>query len=403
LKIIKPGMDTREVIARFESERQALAMMDHPNIARVFDAGATESGRPYFVMELVRGIPITEFCDRNRLPAAERLKLFVTVCHAIQHAHHKGIIHRDIKPSNAMVTLHDGVPVIKVIDFGVAKATAQKLTERTLFTAYGQMIGTPAYMSPEQAEMSGLDIDTRSDVYSLGVLLYELLTGAPPLDNRQLRSAGYAEIQRLIREQEPPRPSTRISTQGGEATVTAASRGTDVRHLCQLLRGDLDVIVMKALSKDRNRRYESPAGFAADVGRFLRHEAIEARPPSAMYKLRKFARRNRLGVGIGALLGVMLLAAGSLGWLAYLGERRHSELEEKMRRAEEDRQRKDEMRRREEWARDVAIPQIERLIGEKHIVAAFRLGKEVHDVLPDEPRLKALVEQWTAVAMLHIE
>jgi serine/threonine protein kinase/predicted esterase len=396
LKIIKPGMDTREVIARFESERQALALMDHPNIARVFEAGATESGRPYFVMELVKGVPITEFCDRNQLPTEKRLELFITVCQAIQHAHHKGIIHRDIKPSNVMVTLHDGVPVIKVIDFGVAKATAQKLTDRTLFTAYGQMIGTPAYMSPEQAEMSGLDIDTRSDVYSLGVLLYELLTGAPPLDKQQFRSAGYAEIQRLIREEEPLRPSTRISTQGGQASITAASRGTDVKHLCQLLRGDLDVIVMKSLSKDRNRRYESPAAFAADVGRFLRHEAIEARPPSAMYKFRKFTRRNRVGVAIAVLLAVMLLLAGSLGWLAYLGERRHGELTEKMRLA-------DEARRHEEWARDVALPKIEGLIDEKRIVAAFRLAKSANEAIPADPRLRAIQEQSTAVATLQIE
>src|SRR5207237_8345996 len=213
-KIIKPGMDPREVIARFESERQALALMDHPNIARVLDAGATESGRPYFVMELVKGVPITEFCDKNHLPPEARLKLFLDVCHAIQHAHHKGVIHRDIKPSNVMVTLHDGVPVVKVIDFGVAKATGQKLTERTLFTAYGQMIGTPSYMSPEQAEMSGLDIDTRSDVYALGVLLYELLTGTTPLASKRLRQAGYVEMQRLIREEQAPRPSTRLSSLG---------------------------------------------------------------------------------------------------------------------------------------------------------------------------------------------
>src|SRR4029077_19948147 len=210
LKVLKPGMDSRQVIARFEQERQALALMDHPHIAKVLDAGATDSGRPYFVMELVKGGPITEFCDTNHLPPEARLKLFLDVCHAVQHAHHKGIIHRDVKPSNVMVTLHDGVPVVKVIDFGVAKAIVQKLTERTLFTAYGQMVGTPAYMSPEQAEMSGLDIDTRSDVYSLGVLLYELLTGTTPLEGRRLRQAGYAEMQRLIREEEPPRPSTRL-------------------------------------------------------------------------------------------------------------------------------------------------------------------------------------------------
>src|SRR5580704_8117666 len=223
LKIIKPGMDTSQVIARFESERQALALMDHPNIARVLDAGATDSGHPYFVMELVKGVPITEFCDKNHLATEARLKLFLDICHAIQHAHQKGVIHRDIKPTNVMVTLHDGVPVVKVIDFGVAKATVQRLTERTLFTAYGQMVGTPAYMSPEQAEMSGLDIDTRSDVYSLGVLLYELLTGTTPLEAEHLRAAGYAEMQRLIREQDAPRPSTRFSSPGDTASVVAVN------------------------------------------------------------------------------------------------------------------------------------------------------------------------------------
>ena len=223
LKIIKPGMDTDEVIARFESERQALALMDHPNIARVLDAGATETGRPYFVMELVKGVPITEYCDENHLTPEAAARLFLTVCQAVQHAHQKGVIHRDIKPSNVMVTLHDGQPVPKVIDFGVAKATGQKLTERTLFTAYGQMIGTPAYMSPEQAEMSGLDIDTRSDIYSLGVLLYELLTGTTPFDGRRLREAGYVEMQRMIREEEPPRPSTRLSISRKSATVRRAT------------------------------------------------------------------------------------------------------------------------------------------------------------------------------------
>jgi WD40 repeat protein/serine/threonine protein kinase len=312
LKIIKPGMDSREVIARFESERQALALMDHPNVARVLDAGATASGRPYFVMELVRGVPITDFCDKNHLSAAGRLELFIDVCRAVQHAHQKGIIHRDLKPSNILVTLHDGRPVPKVIDFGVAKATSQQLTQKTLFTAYGQMVGTPAYMSPEQAEMSGLDIDTRSDIYALGVLLYELLTGTTPLESKRLREAGYAEMQRMIREDEPPRPSTRLSSLGGEATVLAGNRGTDVKHLAQLLRGDLDWIVMKALEKDRNRRYETPGAFAADVQRFLHNEAILARPPSALYRLRKFARRNR-AVVLTAALGALLLLLGITG------------------------------------------------------------------------------------------
>src|SRR5262245_42242886 len=294
LKVIKPGMDTRQIIARFEAERQALSLMDHPNIARVLDAGATGSGRPYFVMELVKGVSITEFCDKNQLAPEARLKLFIDVCHAIQHAHHKGVIHRDIKPTNVMVTLHDGNPVVKVIDFGVAKATVQRLTERTLFTAYGQMVGTPAYMSPEQAEMSGLDIDTRSDVYALGVLLYELLTGTTPLEGKRLRDAGYVEMQRLIREEEAPRPSTRLSSLGDSATVLAGNRGMDARRLAQLLAGDLDGVVMKALEKDRTRRYETANGFAMDVQRYLHHEAILARPPATAYKLKKFAQRNRV-------------------------------------------------------------------------------------------------------------
>ncbi len=307
LKIIKPGMDTRQVIARFESERQALAIMDHPNIAKVLDAGATESGRPYFVMELVKGIPITEFCDKNHMAAEARLKLFIDVCHAIQHAHHKGIIHRDIKPSNVMVTLHDGAPVVKVIDFGVAKATAQRLTERTLFTAFGQMIGTPAYMSPEQAEMSGLDIDTRSDIFSLGVLLYELLTGTTPLDVQQLRKAGYAEMQRMIRDEAAPRPSTRMSSMGDSATVFAGNRGTDVKQLSRLLSGDLDWIVMKALEKDRNRRYGTPGNFAEDLQRYLQNDPVVACPPSSWYRFRKFARRNRVALITALLVSVALV------------------------------------------------------------------------------------------------
>jgi serine/threonine protein kinase len=317
LKIIKPGMDTGQVIARFESERQALAIMDHPNIARVLDAGATASGHPYFVMELVRGVPITEFCDKNHLPPEDRLKLFVDVCHAIQHAHHKGIIHRDIKPSNVLVTLHDGVPVVKVIDFGVAKATVQKLTERTLFTAFGQMIGTPEYMSPEQAEMSGLDIDTRSDVYSLGVLLYELLTGTTPLEAKRLREAGYAKMQKLIQEEEPPRPSTRLSSLGVTATLVAGNRGLDVKRLVLLLSGDLDWVVMKALEKERSRRYPTPDSFAEDIERYLHDEAITARPPSSAYRLKKLVQRNKTAVFTAALVALALLVgSGVATWQA---------------------------------------------------------------------------------------
>ena len=317
LKIIKPGMDSAEVIARFESERQALALMDHPNVAKVLDAGATRSGHPFFVMELVKGVPITEFCDKNRCSPEARLKLFRDVCHAIQHAHQKGIIHRDIKPSNVLVTLHDGEPVVKVIDFGVAKAIAQKLTERTLFTAHGQMIGTPAYMSPEQAEMSGLDIDTRTDVYSLGVLLYELLTGTTPLEAERLREAGYAEMQRMICEQDPPRPSTRLSSLKDSATVLAGNRGLDVKRLVKLLSGDLDWIVMKSLEKERNRRYATPGNFAEDVERYLRHEAIAARPPSSAYRLKKFAQRNRVAVLTSALVAIALVGGSAVAiWQA---------------------------------------------------------------------------------------
>ena len=281
--------------------------MEHPNIARVLVGGTTDNGRPYFVMELVKGIPLTQFCDDNKLGLRQRLALFSAVCKAIQHAHHKGVIHRDIKPSNVMVTLHDGQPVPKVIDFGVSKAISQQLTEKTMFTAYGQMSGTPAYMSPEQAEMSGLDIDTRSDVYSLGVLLYELLTSSTPLEAKSLRDKAYAELQRMIREDEPPRPSLRVSTLGESTALIAAQRGTGPRELGAVLRGELDWIVMKALEKNRDRRYESANTFAADVERYLRHEAVEACPPSAVYRVRKFIRRNRIACTTGSLVTLSLL------------------------------------------------------------------------------------------------
>jgi serine/threonine protein kinase/tetratricopeptide (TPR) repeat protein len=321
LKVLKPGMDTKEVIARFESERQALALMDHPGIARVLDAGATDSGRPYFVMELVHALSITEFCDNNRLVPEARLKLFLEVCQAIQHAHHKGVIHRDIKPTNVLVTLHNGVPVVKVIDFGVAKAMVHRLTERTLFTTCGQMIGTPAYMSPEQADASGLDIDTRSDVYALGVLLYELLTGTTPLEGK-LHEAGYAEMQRLIREEEAPRPSTRLWSLGSSASVVAGNRGLDVKRLLQYLSGDLDWVVMKALEKDRNRRYETPGSLADDIERYLHREAVLARPPSKAYRLRKFVQRNRAAVLTGSLIAAALVVGAMVAtWQAVVATR----------------------------------------------------------------------------------
>jgi serine/threonine protein kinase len=313
LKVLKPGMDTRQVVARFEAERQALALMDHPHIAHVFDGGETSSGRPYFVMELVRGVPITDFCDRNQLPVRERLQLFVSVCQAVQHAHQKGIIHRDLKPSNVLVTMHDDKAVPKVIDFGIAKATSQQLTEKTLFTNFAQMLGTPLYMSPEQAQMSGLDIDTRSDIYSLGVLLYELLTGTTPFDQERMRTVAYDEMQRIIREEEPPRPSTRISTLGPAAVTVSANRSSEPKQLSQLCRRELDWIVMKALEKDRNRRYESANAFAADVERYLHDESVEACPPSLRYWFRKFARRNKVllctifAVSVAVVLAVAVL------------------------------------------------------------------------------------------------
>ena len=312
LKVIKPGMDTRQVIARFEAERQALAVMDHPNIARVLDAGTTESGRPYFVMELVRGVAITAYCDQHSLPIRERLCLFVSVCQAIQHAHTKGIIHRDIKPSNVLVTRQEGQPLAKVIDFGIAKAIGQQLTDKTLFTEFAQMIGTPLYMSPEQAELSSADIDTRSDIYSLGVLLYELLTGTTPFGKERLLTAPYDEIRRIIREEDPPKPSTRFTTHRQPCTVSA-SRNSDTKHLQQVVRGELDWIVMKCLEKDRNRRYESAGVLAADVQRYLADEPVQAFPPSAWYRFGKFARRNKgVLVTAGVIATALLLALASL-------------------------------------------------------------------------------------------
>ena len=295
LKVIKLGMDTKQVVARFEAERQALAMMDHPNIAKVLDAGATETGRPYFVMELVRGIKITDYCDQANLSTKERLDLFIKVCQAIQHAHQKGIIHRDIKPSNILVTLHDGVPVPKVIDFGIAKATEGRLTDATVYTQLHQFIGTPAYMSPEQAEMSGLDIDTRSDIYSLGVLLYELLAGTTPFDAQELMSLGIDAMRKTIREKEPVRPSTRLATlQGDELTTAAKRRAVEAPKLIHQLKGDLDWIVMKCLEKDRTRRYETANGLMSDLKRHLENEPVVARPPSTAYRFQKMVRRNKL-------------------------------------------------------------------------------------------------------------
>jgi serine/threonine protein kinase/Flp pilus assembly protein TadD len=334
LKVIKPGMDSRLVVARFEAERQALALMDHVNIARVFDGGTTENGRPFFVMELVHGVPITRYCDDNRLTPRQRLELFVPVCQAIQHAHQKGIIHRDIKPSNVMITLYEGKPVPKVIDFGVAKAIGQQLTERTLCTQYGALVGTFEYMSPEQAEMSALGVDTRSDIYSLGVLLYELLTGSTPLTHKRMKEAAYAEILRMIKEEEPPKPSTRLSDSGEALASISANRHMEPAKLTKLVRGELDWIVMKTLEKDRNRRYETAKDFATDVQRYLADEPVLAGRPSTGYRLGKFIRRNRRPVLAASLL-VLALVGGIVGttWQAVRATRAHRQAEANRRKA----------------------------------------------------------------------
>jgi serine/threonine protein kinase/tetratricopeptide (TPR) repeat protein len=317
VKVVKAGMDSKQVLARFEAERQALALMEHPNIARVLDAGTTAAGRPYFVMELVKGLPITRYCDERRLTPRQRLELFVPVCLAVQHAHQKGIIHRDLKPSNVLVAPYDGKPVPKVIDFGIAKAAGQQLTEKTLVTGFGAVVGTLEYMSPEQAELNQLDIDTRSDIYSLGVLLYELLTGTTPLEKERLKEAALLEVLRLIREEEPPRPSTRLSESKDALPSISAQRQMEPAKLTKLVRGELDWIVMKALEKDRNRRYETANGFALDIQRLLADEPVQACPPSAWYRFRKFSRRNKTSLSAaGLVLVALLLGSGISTWQA---------------------------------------------------------------------------------------
>jgi serine/threonine protein kinase/tetratricopeptide (TPR) repeat protein len=352
LKIVKAGMDTRQVIARFEAERQALALMDHPNIAKVLDAGATEVGRPFFVMELVRGVSITKYCDERRLTPRDRLLLFVQVCAAVQHAHQKGIIHRDLKPSNVLVASYDGQPVPKVIDFGVAKATGVRLTERTLFTGFGAMVGTLEYMSPEQAGLNQLDIDTRSDIYSLGVLLYELLTGTTPLEGKRLKEAALVEALRAIREEEPARPSARLGTTAGLPAI-ALNRGVDPDRLNGLVRGDLDWIVMKCLEKDRARRYDTASTLARDIERFLYDEPVQARPPTTAYRFQKFARRHRPALVTSAVLGLFLLvsigvAAGAVGWAARDRAARRAAVEREAAKALEE---------AEHWCRRDSLPE----------------------------------------------
>jgi eukaryotic-like serine/threonine-protein kinase len=318
LKVVKPGMDSKTVLARFEAERQALALMDHPNIAKVLDAGVTESGRPYFVMELVRGVPITDYCDEARLTPRQRLDLFLAVCRAIQHAHRKGVIHRDIKPSNVLVTLYDAHPVPKVIDFGIAKAVGTAFAGHSVYTGFAQLVGTPMYMSPEQAEMTAQDVDTRADVYALGVVLYELLTGTTPFDGETLRQAGFDEMRRIIREDEPARPSHRVTTMAAEKQSTVSGqRGVDGRQLGRQLRGGLDWVVMTCLAKDRTRRYESAGALAADIERYMRDEPVAACPPSTSYRLRTFSRRNRRALATVGVIGAALVAATAVSvWQA---------------------------------------------------------------------------------------
>ncbi len=316
LKLIKLGMDSRQILARFAAERQALALMDHPNIAKVLDAGATDSGRPFFVMELVKGVPITRFCDERQLSPRERLELFIPVCHAIQHAHQKGVIHRDIKPTNVLVALYDDRPMPKVIDFGVAKAAGSQLTDASLVTGFGAIVGTPEYMSPEQAQLNQLDIDTRSDVYALGVLLYELLTGTTPFDRKRLGHDALLEVLRVIREEEPPRPSARLSTSETLASI-AATRRTEPAQLTRLVRGELDWIVMKCLEKERSRRYETANGLARDLERYLHDDVVEAQPPSAGYRLRKLLRKHRIAITtVSAFVGLLIMAAAISAVLA---------------------------------------------------------------------------------------
>ena len=416
LKIIKPGMDSRQVIARFEAERQALALMDHPNIARVLDAGATESGRPYFVMELVKGVAVTQYADEHQLTPRERLELFLPVCKAVQHAHQKGVVHRDIKPTNVLVAEYDNHAVPKVIDFGVAKATSQRLTERTMFTEFGQLVGTLEYMSPEQAKLNQLDIDTRTDIYSLGVLLYELLTGETPFDRQRLRSAAFDEVLRIIREEDPPRPSTRLSSSDALPSI-AACRHLDPQKLKKIVRGELDWVVMKALEKDRNRRYETASGLASDLERYLSNEPVHAGPPSASYRLRKLASRHRGPLAVGTAF-VLLLAVASVvsTWQAVRAIRAERQVSRERDQVIAEKQRSDELRIAADQARQLEQEQrtlaearrreaeAERAKAEKQraIAVEQRMLAEQQRELADEQRAVAEERRSEAIKMERI-
>jgi serine/threonine protein kinase len=399
VKIIKLGMDTKSVVSRFEAERQALAMMDHPNIARVLDAGATESGRPYFVMELVRGVKITEYCDGSELDTQQRLKLFIQVCQAIQHAHQKGVIHRDIKPSNILVTIIDGLPVPKVIDFGIAKAVAGRLTDNTIFTAFEQFVGTPAYMSPEQAVMSGVDVDTRSDIYSLGVLLYELLTGRTPFETKELLERGLEGLRRTLQEKEPQRPSVIVTTlQGSALAQLAHDRRAEPLKLITLLRGDLDWIVIRALEKERSRRYETANGLGMDVQRFLDNEPVTARPPSRIYRLQKLVRRNQATFGAGGMIALALvggLALSTWFWREERQARKQADLATQQALAAEQQQ----ARLRREAEDHERITEAAYLVSQNRLEEADQLANQVTAIKPSleaESVLRAL-GQWHAL------
>ena len=402
LKLIKPGMDSSEVIARFDAERQALAMMDHPNVAKVLDAGTSDGGRPYFVMELVKGVPITAYCDEHRLSFRQRLELFVDVCRGVQHAHQKGIIHRDLKPSNILVAEYDHQPVVKIIDFGVAKATAHELTAKTLFTQFGQIVGTLDYMSPEQAKFNQLDIDTRSDIYSLGVVLYELLAGSTPIDKDRLRKSGLEEILRVIREEVPPRPSTRLSS-SATLPALAVSRSTEPGKLRGQLREDLDWIVIKAMDKERSTRYQTAESLAADIENHLDDRPIQARRPTVAGKIRRFARRNRFAVGMSSLVIAASLIAVAFGLFARLAQVKQKEREAELAASQVERERIELQSRENKFAREVALPRIRQLIADYRPVEAFLLANDIQQTLTHDPEYQQLREEMTVTVSFQVK